>query len=87
MSRYAYHFLGHLMDATLFALCKIPAIRARFWDENPYYRETQSEGPSSASPLLPLLRLANSVGLLGVAGAPRQRFGAAGMLFTATPRR
>jgi SAM-dependent methyltransferase len=84
---FAYHLLGHLMDATLFALCKIPAIRARFWEENPYYRETQSESEASASALLPLLRAANGLAYWESKALRRYRFGAAGMLFTATPKR
>ena len=82
MSRYAYHFLGHLMDATLFALVKIPAIRARFWESNPYYRETQSEAPESGSLLLPLLRAANALAYWESKTLRHTRFGAAGMLFT-----
>jgi SAM-dependent methyltransferase len=83
---YAYHFLGHLMDATLFALVKIPAIRARFWESNPYYRETRSEAPESGSFLLPLLRAANALAYWESRTLRHTRLGAAGMLFRATPK-
>ena len=52
--QYAYHFFGHLMDATLFALTKFPPIRRRFWESNPYYRDADSvDAGKSGRPLHP----------------------------------
>ncbi len=89
--RYAYHLVGQLMDATLFALMKFRAVRARFWETNPYYAEDEpnvggSNTGSSGSAFGAALRAANALAygesrLLG-----RSSFGAAGILFTATPR-
>jgi SAM-dependent methyltransferase len=82
---FAYHLIGHLMDATLFALVKIPALRARFWESNPYYRETRTGRAESRSLFSSVLRFANSVAYWESRLLRRHRFGAAGILFTATP--
>ena len=84
---FAYHVVGHLMDATLFALVKIPAVRVRFWGSNPYYRETQSETEKSRSVFSSFLQLANAVAYWESRLLRRSRIGAAGILFTATPVR
>ncbi len=36
---YSYHFLGHLMDATLFALTANKRMAELFWNENKYYNK------------------------------------------------
>lgn len=85
---YAYHLLGHLMDATLFALMKSTALRNRFWRDNPFYEEEQ--GTLSAgvrrSPLSRLLRAANVLAYVESRALRRVRHGAAGLLFVATRR-
>ncbi|HEY7107099.1 MAG TPA: class I SAM-dependent methyltransferase [Acidimicrobiia bacterium] len=83
---FAYHLLGHLMDATLFALVKLPLIRARFWDSNPYYRETSAAAVPSRSAFGVLLRVANAIAYWESRLLRRTALGAAGMLFTAIPR-
>jgi SAM-dependent methyltransferase len=82
---YAYHLVGHCMDATLFALMKVPAIRTRFWSENPFYAEGAASA-SASSPFERALRGANAVAALESRLLRRVRFGAAGLLFTAVAR-
>ena len=81
---YVYHLLGQFMDATLFALMKIPSVRRRFWDENPFYAESSIEGSKPTSPLGRALRAANAVAYAESRLLPRHPFGAAGLLFTAS---
>src|SRR5262249_52894367 len=82
--QFIYHFLGHLMDATLFALLMIPRLRRRFWESHPYYRETRSTSVGTASPLGSVMRAANAVAYYESYALRHSRFAAAGTLFTAT---
>ena len=82
---YAYHLVGHCMDATLFALMKVPAIRRRFWSENPFYAEGEASA-SAPSPFERALRGANAIAAFESRLLRRVRFGAAGLLFTAVAR-
>jgi SAM-dependent methyltransferase len=82
-TQFTYHLLGHLMDATLFALLKIPRLRRRFWESNPYYRETRSYSGND-SPLASIMRVANAVAYYESRALRHCRFAAAGVLFTAT---
>jgi hypothetical protein len=84
--RFAYHLVGQLMDATLFALMKFPAVRARFWETNPYYAEDEPNAESSPSVFGAALRAANALAYAESRLLGRSGFGAAGILFTATPR-
>jgi SAM-dependent methyltransferase len=83
-TQFMYHLLGHLMDATLFALLKIPSLRRRFWEDNPYYRETRSTDVSSRSMVGAILRAANTIAYHESRLLRHRRFAAAGILFTAT---
>jgi len=40
--RFAYHLLGHVMDATLFAAMKLKPLASVYWKENHYYQEETS---------------------------------------------
>jgi SAM-dependent methyltransferase len=40
--RYSYHFLGSLMDYTLFALMLNPRVYAIYWSGNPYYAKNEA---------------------------------------------
>jgi SAM-dependent methyltransferase len=83
-AQFAYHFCGQLMDATLFALLKIPALRRRFWETNPYYQETLSGGTGSDRTLLGILmRAGNAIAYYESCALCHSRFGAAGLLCTA----
>ena len=48
--RYAYHLLGHAMDAALFTMLLHPAMREKFWSQNKYYNAE----PTKPSPFLDL---------------------------------
>jgi SAM-dependent methyltransferase len=82
--QFSYHLLGHFMDATLFALLKIPRLRRRFWGSNPYYRETRSSSVETDSLLGSIMRAANAIAYFESRALRRSSFGAAGVLFTAT---
>lgn len=81
---YAYHALGQFMDATLFALLKIPQVRKRFWSENPFYADDTDSGRSD-TPFAVALRAANAVAYAESRTLRNRSFGAAGLLFTASP--
>lgn len=81
---YAYHALGQLMDATLFALLRSRAVRRRFWSDNPFYAEADAD-PHEASLFARALRAANAVAWTESRLLRHHRFTAAGLLFTATP--
>ena len=83
---YAYHLLGHLMDATLFALLTSPRLSRRFWGENPFYEDLEGPpGGGGHSPLAAVLRAGNAVAYVESRALRRVRHGAAGLLFVATP--
>ena len=85
--QYAYHFLGHLMDASLFALLAIPSVRRRFWSENPFYEEVgEVDRDSRRSALSAVLRAANVLAFLESRALRRVSLSAAGYLFVATRR-
>ena len=44
---YSYHLIGAALDATFFALCRIPAVERWWWSSNTYYRPDAK--PSYAS--------------------------------------
>ena len=35
--RFAYHFFGQLMDASLCAMLRVPFVKRMFWNESPYH--------------------------------------------------
>ena len=84
--QYAYHFFGHLMDATLFALTKVPLVGRRFWDSNPYYRDRSAASAERGSVFASLLRAANHVAYAESKWLQHRQLGAAGVLFTASAR-
>jgi SAM-dependent methyltransferase len=84
-AQFAYHFCGQLMDATLFALLKIPALRRRFWETTPYHRETLSGGTVADRTLLSnLMRAGNAIAYYESYALRHTHVGAAGLLLTAT---
>ena len=86
--RYAYHPLGHLMDATLYAALKAPRFHRRYWRDNPYYAEDQDGASLGAHGgiLAGALRGANAVAYAESRLLGRRRQGAAGLLFVAAAR-
>jgi SAM-dependent methyltransferase len=85
---YAYHLLGHLMDATLFALLATPRLRRRFWQVNPFYEEAAASSPGARtqSPLAQALRAANALAYAESQALHGVSWGAAGILFAAVAR-
>jgi SAM-dependent methyltransferase len=84
---YAYHLVGHLMDATLYAALKSRALHRRYWKDNPYYAEGDKPAVSGGgSPLGAALRAANLVAYAESRALRRRRYGAAGLLFAAETR-
>jgi SAM-dependent methyltransferase len=85
---YAYHLVGHLMDATFFALLASPRLRSRFWEENPFYEEVESGSSSDGKRSLfgSVLRAGNAIAYLESRLLGRVRYGSAGLLFVASPR-
>lgn len=82
--RYLYHPLGQLMDATLFASLRIPAVRRRYVDENPYYQD-DAGGTEGAGLLASLMRFANLLAYAESRARWRSGRGSAGILFWAVP--
>jgi len=82
--RYVYHALGQLMDATLFASLRIPAVRSRYSDENPYYQD-DAGGGEGGGVLAALMRFANLLAYAESRALARSRWCSAGILFWATP--
>ena len=82
---YAYHAVGHLMDATLFALTAIPGLRRRFWQANPFYEEAAAGSPTAGthSALSQMLRVANALAYAESRALRGVNWGAAGILFAA----
>ena len=39
--RYAYHFFGHLMDASFCALLRVPFVKRMFWNESPFHNRNR----------------------------------------------
>ena len=84
--RYAYHLLGHFMDATLFALLRSERMSRRFWSDNPYYAEGENGQPARPSLFERALRTANRVAYTESRCLRNFRLGAAGTMLVATPR-
>lgn len=82
---YAYHALGHVMDAAFFAAAALPRIRRFWWTENVYYHRPSA--PSALSTALNgLLTLGNRVAYLESKLLARRSWGSAGVLFRAVVR-
>jgi SAM-dependent methyltransferase len=80
--QYAYHFLGHAMDASMYAATKIPSLGRLFWQENQYYTKAPSKGlPARA--LNGALSLANFVAYAESKQFANTRTFAAGTLIVA----
>ena len=84
---FAYHPIGHALDATFFAAARLDRIRRFWWQENEYYR---GKGSSDAG-LLPkalnlAMKAANALAFYESTALSRRRFGAAGQLVTLVKR-
>ena len=77
--RYAYHFLGQLMDATFFAAARRRRVREFWWTENVYYNPEKKLGVGSRT-INRLLELGNVIAWAESTTLSRARFGSAGIL-------
>jgi ubiquinone/menaquinone biosynthesis C-methylase UbiE len=83
--KYAYHALGHVMDASLYAATSLPAIGKFFWSENAYYNTNTS--PSLVSHAMnAALRFANRLAWTESTLLESVRFTSAGALLCAEKR-
>jgi SAM-dependent methyltransferase len=79
--RFAYHALGHALDASFFALASLPRIERFWWSENKYYAPEQSREGPLAFLLNRLLELGNALAYFESRALERSAFAAAGVLF------
>jgi SAM-dependent methyltransferase len=84
--RFAYHALGHALDASFFALASLPRIERFWWRENKYYAEVDTRQGPLAFALNRLLELGNALAYFESRALERSSFAAAGVLFEARPR-
>jgi SAM-dependent methyltransferase len=84
--RYAYHFLGQLMDATFFAAARRRKVQEFWWSDNVYYNRDKRLGAGSRA-MNRLLELGNLVAWAESTALSRTRFGSAGILIEATCRK
>ncbi|HEY4104131.1 MAG TPA: class I SAM-dependent methyltransferase [Polyangiaceae bacterium] len=81
--RFAYHALGHALDASFFALASLGRIERFWWRENKYYTdESTPEGPLAFA-LNRLLELGNALAYFESRALEHSSFAAAGILFDA----
>jgi SAM-dependent methyltransferase len=84
---YAYHVLGHVMDATFFAAAHVPRLGRFWWRENKYYAGDKPAGGALPFALNRMLEVGNVLAYLESRLLAKRKLAAAGMLFTANPRR
>jgi SAM-dependent methyltransferase len=84
--RYAYHLLGHFMDAAFFGLARFKRLRKFWWTENVYYNADKKNAGGGVGLLNRLLVLGNAVASAESMALARVRFGSAGVLFSAVAR-
>jgi SAM-dependent methyltransferase len=81
--RFAYHALGHVLDASFFALASLRRIERFWWSENKYYAPEQSRESPLAFLLNRLLELGNALAYFESRALEQSSFAAAGILFDA----
>jgi len=84
--RYAYHLLGHFMDAAFFGLARLKRLRKFWWTENVYYNADKKNAGGGVGVLNRLLVLGNTIAAAESTALARVRFGSAGVLFSAVAR-
>jgi SAM-dependent methyltransferase len=85
-TRYAYHLLGHLMDAAFFAAARAKRLRAFWWSENVYYNPQMKDAGGGVGAMNHLLKLANRIAAFESTVLADRRAGSAGVLFRAERR-
>jgi SAM-dependent methyltransferase len=87
VTRYAYHAIGHVMDATFFAAHKMTWLREMFWRDNVYYNGPK-KAPGVASRVMNgVLRAANAAAWGESTLLARSQTLSAGVLFEARKKR
>jgi SAM-dependent methyltransferase len=84
--RYAYHLLGHFMDAAFFAAARAKRLRDFWWGENVYYNPQMKDAGGGVGSLNHLLKAANRVAAFESTVLARKRAGSAGVLLDAVLR-
>jgi SAM-dependent methyltransferase len=82
-SRYAYHLLGHFMDASFFAATRMSWLRRFWWRDNSFYNE-ESKGGVASHALNGALRLGNAVAFVESTVLASVQTTAAGLLYAGT---
>jgi SAM-dependent methyltransferase len=80
--KYAYHFAGHVMDATFFAAQKLARLREFWWKENTFYGAQTPDAGGAVSAMNGALRLANAMAWLESTALSDVRFSSAGVLLS-----
>jgi SAM-dependent methyltransferase len=83
---YAYHALGHLMDASFFAAARLPFVRDFWWNDNTYYNPEQRRRSAVSTALNSLLELGNAAAWLESTLFKRSRATSACILVDASVR-
>jgi hypothetical protein len=81
--RYAYHALGHFMDAAFFAAARAKRLRDFWWRDNSFYHPEKKDAGGSVGTLNMLLRAANRVASFESTLLARRQQGSAGVLLDA----
>lgn len=84
--QYAYHVVGHFMDATLFAAMKLPQLERMYWTGNPYYAEDEPSDEAEFGLFGRALRAANRLAFMESTTLSKTSVGAAGTLLVASKR-
>lgn len=84
--RYAYHLLGHAMDATLFTMLLHPAMREKFWSQNKYYNATTAKPSLASRAMNAVLSTGNALAWAESRALSKVRATSAGVLFVAKKR-
>jgi SAM-dependent methyltransferase len=85
-SHYAYHLLGHFMDATFFAAVKLKSVSQFWWNDNSYYNEEKKKVGLLSKALNGAMRLGNTVAFLESSALKSVQASAAGLLYAGTRR-
>jgi SAM-dependent methyltransferase len=84
--RYAYHALGHLMDAGLFAATRAKRLRDLWWTSNTYYNPNLRDAGPAAALMNALLVAGNFVAAVESTLLAGTRLGSAGILVSGRAR-
>ncbi len=83
---YAYHLIGHLMDATFFAAARLPRLGKFWWTKNVYYNADAKKEGGTVGAMNGALVLANAIASVESTWMARVRLGSAGVLVSGTAR-